>query len=455
MIKRIGDFFADKVSKILPDSFIFVILLTIVTIILAVTVAGSGFEDIMKGWVSGFLDSKILMFAIFLIMGLTFGYCIGVSPPFKKVFSFLVKFISKPWQAYLVITIFSMILMLLHYALAPVLALFVVELCKKVRGVDFRIAFAATYAGMLPWHGGFSSSAALFVATEETAKGFIEQGIIKDIIPVSETLLIPMNFILIAACFIVLPIIILLLKPKVIDEKWDAALHYERKQSTEGTKDAVKISESTKRSFADMLNESPIISIFLALLSLLAFVGIMKAKGFNLAALVFIMLTLALLFQWRPINFVNAVKASIRGSADIIIQFPLFGAIMGLFASTGLAVIIAKGLISFADARTLPYFAYLSSSIVNLFIPSGGGEWLVLGAPLLQAANMVGASVGKTIMGFAYGDSITNLINPFWTLAFLPIMGTLMDIKPRDFMGYAAFIFVIFFTIQSIIILLV
>ena len=88
MLKKTGDFFADKVSKIMPDSFIFAIILTIITIVLAITVTGSNFEQIMGGWVKGFLDSKILMFAIFLIMGLTFGYCIGVSTPFKKIFPF-------------------------------------------------------------------------------------------------------------------------------------------------------------------------------------------------------------------------------------------------------------------------------------------------------------------------------------------------------------------------------
>ena len=126
---------------------------------------------------------------------------------------------------------------------------------------------------------------------------------------------------------------------------------------------------------------------------------------------------------------------------------------MGIFTATGLGIILAKGLISLASAQTLPFFAFLTSSIVNLFIPSGGGEWLVLGEPLLLAAKMTGASMGKTIIGFAYGDALTNLINPFWTLTFLPIMGLLMDIRPKDFMGYTVLVCIFFFIIESVLIL--
>ncbi len=455
MIKKLGDFFADKFSKIMPDSFIFAILLTIVAIILAVTMAGSTFQDIMKGWVGGFLSSEILMFAMFLIMGLTFGYCIGFSPPFKKIFAFVVGFIHRPWQAYLAITLLSLTLTLINWGLAPVLALLVVEICKKVKGIDYRIVFTATYAGMLPWHGGLSASAPLMMATEETAKAYIEAGVIDKVIPITETLLIPLNYALVAACFIVLPIIILLLAPKNVDERWDAALQWEKKEKQAARTAASPEAAARKQTLADRLNGSPVISIVLALLCLFGFIGVMKAKGFNLPALVFVMLALALLLNWRPINFINSVKDGIKGSADIVIQFPLYGAIMGLVTTTGLAVLMAKGMMSFATAETLPFYSFLTSTVINIFIPSGGGEWLAVGMPLLQAAKMVGADFGKTIIGFSFGDALTNLINPFWTLAYLPIMGRLLDIRPRDIMGYAAFICIIFFVIETTILLLV
>ncbi len=456
MFKKIGDFFAEKVSKILPDTFVFAIILTIATFIFALGYSNLGFKEILGAWGKGFFDRDIIMFAFLLIMGLTFGYCFGISPPFKKLFGILAGLVKKPWQAYLSIVLFSMVLMLLHWGLAPVLALFTVELCKKVKGLDYRLASAATYSGMLVWHGGLSSSSAHMMATESTAQGFIDAGLIQGVIPVTETLHIPLNYALIAACFIILPTIILLLQPKKVDEKWDTALQWEKNEmsslSPESTSRQV---DEQKKSFADWLNNSPIISILFGALCFISGLGILILKEYNLAVLVLISLALALWFHWRPISFVNTVKDSIRGSADIVLQFPLFGAIKGLFITAGLAVAIAEGLTNIADAQTLPFFSFLTSSIVNIFIPSGGGEWIILGAPLLEAAKMVEASAGKVIIAFAYGDALTNLINPFWTLAFLPILGRLMDIRPRDFMGYAVFICIIFFIIESAIILLV
>ena len=376
-------------------------------------------------------------------------------PPLsKKLFNGLVKLVNKPWQVYISIAILSMIMMLLNWGLAPVVALYAVEVCKRVKGVDFRLACAALYSGMLVWHGGLSASAPLMMATEDTAKVFIEKGIIKQVIPITESLLIPLNLVLIIVCFITLPIVILLLKPSKVDEEFDGAIQYEKVHGPVVDQAANPAEKpKTSRSPADWLNESPIISIILFLLCIIGSIGIIKARGFNLASLALLMLAIGLLLHYRPINYVNTMKTAIKSTSDIILQFPLFGGIMSIFIATGLAVIFAKGLVGFASAQTLPFFAYLSSAIVNLFIPSGGGEWLVLGTPLLEAARMSGASTGKTVMAFAYGDAITNLINPFWTLIFLPIMGHVMSIRPRDFMGYTMLICIIFFIIESVLIL--
>jgi len=456
MLQRTGNFFAEKVSKILPDSFVFAILLTFVTILLAKFMAGAETKDIFGAWVKGVFDKDIIFFAFLMIMVLTFGFCIGVSKPFFKFFNGLVVVIKKPWQVYFFLVILSILFMLVNWGLAPVLAILAVEICKRVKGVDYRVAIAAFYSGLLVWHGGMSSSAALMMATEETAKNFIDKGIIDGIIPVSETLLVSTNFALIASVLIVLPVLVLFLRPTKVDEEWDPAVQYEKKFGPVKDQAAAFPPMSTAgMSLADRLNNSPLVSIFLFLMAMIGFIGIIKVKGFNLGALTFLMLAFGILFHWRPINYVNTMKQAILGSSDIVLLFPLFGGIMGLFIDTGLAELFAEGLLKLATTETMPWFSFLISSIVNLFIPSGGGEWLVLGPPLLKAANLAGADVGKTIIGFAYGDALTNLINPFWTLTFLPIMGQLMNIRPKDFMGYTVFICLIFFIIESAIILLV
>lgn len=388
-----------------------------------------------------------------MVMLLTFGYAIGISKPCKNFFNYIAKYIDKPWKVYLSILFTALTLMLLNWGLIPMAALFAIEVCKRVKNVDYRLACASLYCGILVWHGGLSASAPLMMATQETAQLFIDQGIISNIIPISETLLIPTNLALIVTCYFSLPLIFFFLTPKKVPEKFDAQKHYQKEeinnhQELDNEFDQVD-------SLAHKLNHSPIINIALAILSLIGFGILISSRGFNLTSLVILMFAAGVLLHWHPMSYVNAMKEAVKGTADIILQYPLFGGIMNIFISTGLAMVFANSLVQFATEFTLPFFAFVIAAIVNLFIPSGGSEWLVLGAPLLEAAKLTGAHSGKTIISFAYGDALTNLINPFWTLVFLPIMRKLMDIQARDFMGYTVLVCVILFLLESLVILLI
>lgn len=449
ILRKLGDFFALKVRKVLPDSFVFASLLTILTFIIAWSATGSGPQELMGMWLEGIFSENILSFAFFMIMVLSFGHSIGDSIAMRGFFNKLSNFIKTPTQVYLAIVFSSLILNLINWGLAPVTALFTVELCKRVKGVDFRLACAALYSGMLIWHGGLSSSAAVMMATESTASSFVENGLIESIIPISETLLQPLNLALIVSTFVVLPLVILALRPRY-DERFDAALSV---QSYDVPRVQDSGIEEEELSLADHLNNARPISWIMATLCFIGTIWIVSSKGFNLHSLSLLMLGGALIMQGSPIKLVRAMRDAIRGSSDIVIQFPLFGGIMQIFIASGLAVLFANGLLRLGDADTLPWLAFLCSGFVNLFIPSGGGEWLVLGPPLLQAANDVNADIGRTIIAFAYGDSLTNLMNPFWTLTFLPIMGSLMNIRTRDFMGYTVLICLLFFVLESILIL--
>jgi short-chain fatty acids transporter len=73
--------------------------------------------------------------------------------------------------------------------------------------------------------------------------------------------------------------------------------------------------------------------------------------------------------------------------------------------------------------------------LLNLFIPSGGGQWIVQGPIMCSAAEQLGLPLGQTVMAVAYGDELTNMLQPFWAI---PLMG-LTRVDPRRFMGYCAF----------------
>jgi short-chain fatty acids transporter len=81
---------------------------------------------------------------------------------------------------------------------------------------------------------------------------------------------------------------------------------------------------------------------------------------------------------------------------------------------------------------TLPLLTMSSAAVVNIFVPSGGGQWAVQGPIALTAGADAGVPLGKMVMSVAYGDQLTNMLQPFWALPLLAITG----VKARDIVGY-------------------
>ena len=74
-----------------------------------------------------------------------------------------------------------------------------------------------------------------------------------------------------------------------------------------------------------------------------------------------------------------------------------------------------------------------------MFIPSGGGQWAVQGPVMIEAALSLGVNPSVVVMGVAYGDQWSNMIQPFWTIPILAIAGLHM----RQILGYTFVIFLL------------
>ena len=122
-------------------------------------------------------------------------------------------------------------------------------------------------------------------------------------------------------------------------------------------------------------------------------------------------------------RFTKALEKAMPGAAGIAIQFPLYFGIMGLMQDFGLIQWMAEGFIRISTASSFPLLAFTSAGIVNIFVPSGGGQWQVQGPILIRAAQQLGVSDWQTIMALAYGDQLTNMMQPFWALPLLGITG--------------------------------
>ena len=128
----------------------------------------------------------------------------------------------------------------------------------------------------------------------------------------------------------------------------------------------------------------------------------------------------------------SGVDKAIHGSSGILIQFPLYFGILALMQTSGLIENISDFFIDISTKKTLPIYTFFSAGLVNMFVPSGGGQWALQGPIILRAALELDMSLSKIILALAYGDQITNMLQPFWALPLLSITG----LKARDILPY-------------------
>ena len=112
---------------------------------------------------------------------------------------------------------------------------------------------------------------------------------------------------------------------------------------------------------------------------------------------------------------------------------------MGMMVGSGLVPVISDWFVSVSTPENFSLMAFLSAGLVNIFIPSGGGQWVVQGPVMIQAAQDLGIDTSRAAMAVAWGDAWTNMIQPFWALPALAIAG----LQARDIMGYLFLVLVV------------
>ena len=228
-------------------------------------------------------------------------------------------------------------------------------------------------------------------------------------IPVSETIFAPIAYGPVLVILLTLPWIMAAMHPKEKGEiiEIDPAMFPEKKE--------IVMKKRSEMTPAEKMENSSALAMIISIIGIVyIFYYIFVKKGsLDLNIVNFIFLILGLLLHGTPRNFIDAAIEAVGGTWGVILQFPFYAGIQGMMIGSGLAATIAMWFASFSTPRTLPLFTYWSAGIINLFIPSGGGQWAVQGPIMIDAAQQIGASIPKVIMGVAWGDAWTNMIQPF------------------------------------------
>lgn len=417
----------------LPMPFTIAVMLTLAAILsvyfLQPTAPDSSGEKLGLGhiilfWEQGFWE--LLAFTMQMVLILVLGHVLALSKPVDKFTSGLIKYGVTTAKAAAIVAFTTLIVAFINWGLGLVFGAIIARkmgehAAAQGRKLNYPLIGAAGYSGFMFWHGGFSGSAPLTVAAENH---FLFDTI--GIIGAEQTILSPMN--------ITLFILVLLAIPG-----WFFWMGSKKKNESLVQLKSTKNQEDEKpETSAERLDHSKVLGLLFG--GLIIGIGIYKAVtaeggGFSFLQLNFInflLLGLGIAFHGTFYKFIKATEEAIGGSAGIIIQFPLYAGIMGIMKYSGMISLVSEAFVSISTPETLPIFTFFSAGLVNIFVPSGGGQWVVQGPIVMSAALEIGSSIPKNIMALAYGDQITNMIQPFWALPLLGITG----LKAKDLIPY-------------------
>jgi len=435
MIRTLGGVFDRWARRWMPDPMLFAILLTFITFVMGLIFTKHGPFMLIQDWYKGFWE--LLTFAMQMCLILVTGHALATSPIVRRGIEKLAEIPKHQGGAIFLVGLTAAIASWINWGLGIIVgALMAREVGRSghLRNIKmhYPLLGAAGYAGFLTWHGGLSASAPLLVAT----KGhFLEKQI--GLIPTGETLFSPMNIVVTLVLLAVIPLTCMLMAPK--NEKEIETIVDVDPALVE--KEKVKEIPKSEMVPADMIENSRAISLIIGVAGLIYIVWYFATQGFalNLNIVNFIFLMVGIILQGTPINYIRAVGEGARACAGIIVQFPFYAGIMGMMKYSGLVGIVAGWFVAVSTATTYPIFAFLSAGLVNLFVPSGGGQVAVQGPIMVEAAQALDFSINKTLMAIAYGDEWTNMLQPFWALALLGIT----RLKAREIVGYTMVVLVV------------
>lgn len=440
-VQKLGEVIADRVERWMPSPFLFAIILTYVAAFAAFASERSTPLEVALAWYGGFWN--LLQFAMQMVVILVTGCVVAYHPRLRAGIKKLVALPRNGRQAVVLVGVGSMLVGWISWGLGLIFGAILAremgqQAARKGMPAHYPLLAVAGYMGMsLTWGWGLSSSAGLLQATDGNI--FMKQGIVDRVIPATEWVFHPYPLILTGLSLLFASVMLYLLAPP--DQNCRGIEQFVDSENVDSEKDDARVaskkaSSTSGRTLSDRIDNSRILGGVLALTGVLIFVRAFVVDGLgalNLNVFNFGFLMIGLLLFISPSKYEREFNEAVRGSAGVILQFPFYAGIIGIMTGTGLVDTMTEALLSIATDDTFAITAWLTGGVLNLFVPSAGGEWAIVGGPMLRAGAELGIPHGQTIAAYSVGDAHTNLLNPFWAIPLLSITG----LRARDMFGYA------------------
>lgn len=448
----------EKIFRVVfPSPFSIALILTLVVFILSFIFQKPTNEttidytlNLLNFWQKGLWSDGGLIFALQMMLMLVLGHILALTPIVNRWINALTKHCSNNTNAAIITTFFTVLVSFFNWGMGLI---FGAILARKIGehsernnlNINYPLIGACGYVGLMVWHGGISGSAPIKVAEANAIFQLVgDRANMPSSVSFSETVFSNFNLITSLILIIVLPLTAFWLSKKSY-KKPELSLIEKREEKV----------EPKQLIGSEKIDNSRILSLLFGIIALITVWVMFYNVSFSISAINpnlinLSFLAFALLFH-RSINtFLKSLDEAIQGASGILVQFPLYFGILGIMQHSGLMQNISNFFIEHSSNVSFNYLIFISAGIVNMLVPSGGGQWAVQGPIIIEAALAKGLPLGKSIMALAYGDQLTNMLQPFWAL---PLLG-ITKLKATQILPYTLVFMLVGFVIFSVAILI-
>ncbi|MGI4857001.1 MAG: short-chain fatty acid transporter [Janthinobacterium lividum] len=454
-----------------PDAYIFAAIAVIV-VAAGAWLGGASVQQVGVAFGDGFWS--LIPFTMQMAIVAISGYVLAVSPPAARLIAWLARWPANGRSAIAFIALVSIAVSLLNWAVSLIFSgLLVRAMARRTElRMDYRAGGAAAYLGMgATWALGLSSSAAQLQANAASLPKALLA--ITGVIPFAETIFLPQSLLMMVVLAAVSCAIAYFSAPGSarartaadlgvsLDDLGSAVAATRVRAPDEadatgiaaasggasasgmaGMGDAAATDGRARRP-GDWLEQSPLVTILIVLLGAIWIWHEFSQKNpilaiSNLNTYNFVFLMLGMLFNWRPRRFLDAIAKAVPSATGVLIQFPLYGGIAFILTKAAgpsghaLADHLSQFFVSVSSHASFPALMGVYSAVLGFFVPSGGGKWIIEAPYVMEAAKTLQVHLGWAVTVYNAAEALPNLINPFWMLPLLGVLG----LRARDVVGF-------------------
>ena len=428
MLKTITRVFVRVGDRWMPDPLVIAIFLTFICLAAAFTFTDFGLSDAVDAWGISFWNLLAFTMQMILILGL--GHIVANTKPAYRVLANIAGRINSAPMAYGGLALIAALCGLFSWGVAliapAVLSRILAASCQE-RGikVHFPLLVASGWLGASTSMQGLSASIPL---TINTPVHFLESEI--GLVALSATIFSLWSLSILFTKVLAIPLVVSRLAPAPGEIREMPPMEAPATRPDEDL--AAKPATPSER-----LENSRLITLSLALLGAFYLAQYFQQGGsINLNTINMIFLVIGLALADSPRHYLQLLGNAGRVIAPFMIQYPLYAGIMGIIAVSGLGDLFVSGFVAISDKDSLPIWTFFSAGLLNLFIPSAGGQWAVQGPIAVEAAMQLGTDIPRVAMSLTLGESWTNAIQPLYAIPVLAVAG----LHIRDVMGYGVII---------------